>query len=150
MLKQHLSQRLLQKLSPQQIQLMKLLQIPTAILDQRIKEELEQNPALEEGNEYEEEPENFETSNETQETEGEYDQEVKDYDSSEPADENPTNDFEEYLNNYLEDDTASYKYKADDYTGEMEEQKSVPFAVESTFHDHLERQIGRASCRERV
>jgi len=142
MLKQHLSQRLLQKLSPQQIQLMKLLQIPTAILDQRIKEELEQNPALEEGNDYEEEPENFETSNDTPESEGEYDQEVKDYDSSEPAEENPTTDFEEYLNNYLEDDTASYKYKADDYTGEMEEQKSVPFAVESTFHDHLERQIG--------
>ena len=47
-MKQHLSQKLLQKLSPQQIQLMKLLQIPTAALDQRIKEELEANPALEE------------------------------------------------------------------------------------------------------
>ena len=49
MLKQQLTQKLQQKLSPQQIQLMKLLQIPTAILDQRIKEELEANPALEEG-----------------------------------------------------------------------------------------------------
>lgn len=75
---------------------------------------------------------------------------MKDYDSSEPADENPTNDFEEYLNNYLEDDTASYKYKADDYTGEMEEQKSVPFAVESTFHDHLERQIGLLKLKMRI
>jgi RNA polymerase sigma-54 factor len=49
--KQSLSQKLQQKLSPQQIQLMKLLQIPTATLEQRIKEELEANPALEEGDE---------------------------------------------------------------------------------------------------
>ena len=48
MLKQSLQQKLLQKLSPQQIQLMKLLQIPTVGLEQRIKEELEINPALEE------------------------------------------------------------------------------------------------------
>ena len=46
MLKQNLSQKMMQKLSPQQIQLMKLLQIPTATLDQRIKEELESNPAI--------------------------------------------------------------------------------------------------------
>ena len=49
MLRQRLQQKLLQKLSPQQIQLMKLLQVPTANLEQRIKEELEANPALEEG-----------------------------------------------------------------------------------------------------
>ena len=54
MLKQSLSQKMLQKLSPQQIQLMKLLQIPTAVLDQRIQEELEANPALEEGDNEEE------------------------------------------------------------------------------------------------
>jgi len=46
-LSQSLQQKLLQKLSPQQIQLMKLLQIPTANLEERIKEELEENPALE-------------------------------------------------------------------------------------------------------
>ena len=46
---QSLQQKLLQKLSPQQIQLMKLLQVPTAILDERIKEEMEENPALEQG-----------------------------------------------------------------------------------------------------
>ncbi len=46
-LSQSLQQKLLQKLSPQQIQLMKLLQVPTAILEERIKEELEENPALE-------------------------------------------------------------------------------------------------------
>ena len=54
MLKQTLSQRMVQKLSPQQIQLMKLLQIPTATLDQRIKEELESNPALEESEDHDE------------------------------------------------------------------------------------------------
>ena len=54
MLKQSLNQKMLQKLSPQQIQLMKLLQIPTATLDQRIKEELEANPALDEGEEVDE------------------------------------------------------------------------------------------------
>ena len=47
MLKQSLQQKLLQKMSPQQIQLMKLLQLPTIALEQRIKEEIEQNPALE-------------------------------------------------------------------------------------------------------
>lgn len=47
MLKQHLQQKLLQKLSPQQIQFIKLLQVPTVALDTRIKEELEENPALE-------------------------------------------------------------------------------------------------------
>jgi RNA polymerase sigma-54 factor len=48
-LKQQLTQRLEQRLSPQQIQLMKLLQVPTIELDQRIKQEIEENPALEEG-----------------------------------------------------------------------------------------------------
>jgi len=48
-LSQNLQQKLLQKLSPQQIQLMKLLQVPTAHLEERIKEELEENPALETG-----------------------------------------------------------------------------------------------------
>jgi len=50
-LKQSLQQRLLQKLSPQQIQLMKMLQLPTLELEKRIKEELELNPALDEGEE---------------------------------------------------------------------------------------------------
>jgi RNA polymerase sigma-54 factor len=53
MLKQSLSQRLQQKLSPQQIQLMKLIQLPTQALEERIQEEMEVNPALEEGMERE-------------------------------------------------------------------------------------------------
>ena len=53
-LKQTLQQKMLQKLSPQQIQLMKMLQLPTQALEARIKEEIESNPALEEGRESEE------------------------------------------------------------------------------------------------
>ena len=66
-LSQSLQQKLLQKLSPQQIQLMKLLQVPTAHLEERIKEELEENPALEtaeDGHEdnFEDSKDEFETS----------------------------------------------------------------------------------------
>ena len=53
MLKQRLQQKLLQKLSPQQIQMIKLLEIPAIQLEQRIKKELEENPVLEEGNDEE-------------------------------------------------------------------------------------------------
>lgn len=142
MIKQHLSQKLLQKLSPQQIQLMKLLQIPTAILDQRIKEELEQNPALEEGNEMEDDTERFEIQSESDTSADDFSESAQEFEEKDPMLESSGDDFEEYLNNYLEDDTASYKYRTDDYSGETEEQKSVPYAVENTFHDHLERQIG--------
>ena len=51
MLKQGLHQKLLQKLSPQQIQLMKMIQLPTQAFEQRLKQELEENPALESGKE---------------------------------------------------------------------------------------------------
>jgi len=61
MLNQKLSHKMLQRLSPQQIQLMKLLQIPTATLDQRISEELEANPALDEGDEEQAETEDQES-----------------------------------------------------------------------------------------
>jgi len=56
MLKQRLQQKLLQKLSPQQIQMIKLLEVPTLQIEQRIKKELEENPALEEGAEDEDVP----------------------------------------------------------------------------------------------
>ena len=51
MLKQHLHFKLSQKLSPQQIQLMKLVQLPTQAFEERIKQELEENLALERGKE---------------------------------------------------------------------------------------------------
>ncbi|NND08909.1 MAG: RNA polymerase factor sigma-54 [Saprospiraceae bacterium] len=117
MLKQNLSQKMLQKLSPQQIQLMKLLQIPTATLEQRIKEELEANPALEEGQEVGEEFEQEEVEKEQEDFE-----------------------LEEYLEEYIEDDPSSYRVKSERH--QAEEEKTIPIAVEDTFHDHLETQLG--------
>ena len=97
MLKQSLSQKLLQKLSPQQIQFIKLLQVPTAELDTRIEEELEINPALEEGEEDEQQPE------EKSETEDE------EFDEPEPK-----NDDDVDLKDYLgDDDSIGYKMQSD-------------------------------------
>ena len=69
MFKQSLQQKLQQKLSPQQIQLMKLLQVPTLELEARIKEELQANPALEEGRDEEEEFDEEEEEDEEEELE---------------------------------------------------------------------------------
>lgn len=140
MMKQTLSQKMMQKLSPQQIQLMKLLQIPTSILDQRIQEELENNPALEEAEDGEEI----------------YEMGADDYEADEDIHDNEEADFEieatplddlretfevdDYLNDYMEDDPSSYKYQAND--GTAEEQKQVPVAVQNTLHDYLEEQVG--------
>ncbi|MCK9206463.1 MAG: RNA polymerase factor sigma-54 [Salinivirgaceae bacterium] len=119
MLKQRLQQKLLQKLSPQQIQLIKLLEIPTMQLDQRIKKEIEENPALEEGN-----------------LEGEFSA-----DDSEPKEEKEPEEFsiEEYLAN--DDDTPSYKLRASNYSKD-DERKDIPFSVGSTFHESLIAQLG--------
>ena len=70
MLHQGLSQKLLQKLSPQQIQLMKLLQVPTSQLEERIKEEIEQNPALELSDESDDFSDDLTASKETEDFEG--------------------------------------------------------------------------------
>lgn len=125
MLKQNLSQKMLQKLSPQQIQLMKLLQIPTATLDQRIKEELESNPALDEGNE----------SSEVYDLEN---KEEKEDDYEDPKAE----DFEldDYITEYIEDDPISYKIKSESI--QDVEEKTMPIAVQSSFHEYLENQVG--------
>ena len=123
MLKQNLSQKMLQKLSPQQIQLMKLLQIPTSTLDQRIKEELEANPALDEG----------EVDN----------QEVFDL-TDEEYEKNDQEDFEldDYLKDYIDDDPVTYKTKSSEDFSTDNEQKAIPIAVEDSFHDHLKDQVG--------
>lgn len=95
MLNQRLQQKMLQKLSPQQIQLIKLLELPTLQLEQRIKKEIEENPVLEEGKEKEE------NETEKEETESEYDDEfsVDDYINDED-----TPDYRLHVNNYSKDD----------------------------------------------
>lgn len=123
MLKQSLSQKMLQKLSPQQIQLMKLLQIPTATLEQRIKEELEANPALDEG---EENAEVFD---------------LEKNESDDNGEEGIEFELDDYLKEYIEDDPATYKMRGE-RTYSDEDEKTIPIAVQGSFHDHLERQLG--------
>ena len=144
MLKQQLSQKLQQKLSPQQIQLMKLLQIPTAVLDQRIKEELEANPALEEGDESLEEDEFADAGRSGEEDEKSEGEEVADEIDDLERDELPPDEevsLDDYLNDYMDDDEAAYKTRGDNYNAD-EEQKTLPIAVENTFHEYLEQQLG--------
>ncbi|MGQ0828216.1 MAG: RNA polymerase factor sigma-54 [Bacteroidota bacterium] len=126
MLRQIQSQKLLQKLSPQQIQLMKLLQLPTIALEQRIKEEIELNPALEEGAETDEEnSDNLEDEN---------------FDETITEDENQRDDFS--ISDYMDDDEgASYKLKANN-TSPDDERKEIPFSVGLSFQDMLESQLG--------
>ncbi len=126
MLKQGLSQKLLQKLSPQQIQLMKLLQVPTAQLDQRIKEELEANPALEE-----------EASLDGEEKEPRTEEE-----STSEEKETDTQDDDVDVTDYLSDDEiADYKLQDNNYP-DPDEERTIPIPVEESFHEYLLEQVG--------
>ncbi len=99
MLKQRLDQKLLQKLSPQQIQLMKLLQVPTMELEMRIKEEMEANPALEEGKEADESSEYDDDQDRDNDGESRDDFDISDYLSD---DDMPS--YKTYANNSSPDD----------------------------------------------
>ena len=140
-LNQSLQQKLLQKLSPQQIQLMKLLQVPTANLEERIKEELEENPALEMGEEGHEDeygddmPDEFDSGNDD------------DAEMDGSADEYENVDISEYV---VDDDgeIADYKMKDDNYP-EIDDQKVIPIRVETSFHESLLNQLGMLELDER-
>src|SRR4051812_14712340 len=139
-LSQSLQQKLLQKLSPQQIQLMKLLQVPTANLEERIKEELEENPALEvtddSHDEYEESKDEF---NETAE-------EYEDNDlNSEDQYENI--DISDYVQEG-DDEIADYKLRDENY-GDQEEKTTMPYKVETSFYEVLEAQLGMLKLDDR-
>lgn len=139
-LSQTLQQKLLQKLSPQQIQLMKLLQIPTANLEERIKEELEENPALEMTEEgYED---NF-----SEEMKDEFQSQEEEYESDGSAEDYDNIDISEYISEG-DDDIADYRLRDDNY-GDNEENKTIPFRVETTFHDLLLNQLGLLNLDER-
>ena len=134
MLKQNLSFKLQQKLSPQQIQLMKMLQLPTVEMEERIKQEIEENPALEEG----EEGDN-ETDVETElNTEAEADANDADDDR---------NDID--LNDYYDDDTPDYKLQVNN-KGRDDEERETPLAGGSTFQDNLRSQLALRDIDERV
>ncbi|TDD78436.1 RNA polymerase factor sigma-54 [Flavobacterium caseinilyticum] len=127
MLKQFLNLKLSQKLSPQQIQLMKLIQLPTQAFEQRLLEEMNENPALEAGKE-EDEYEKDEFENE------DYD----DYDDaeSERIDAEDIN-IDEYLSN---DETPDYKTQANNYSDD-DEDRETPFAAPVSFHQDLINQL---------
>jgi RNA polymerase sigma-54 factor len=123
MLKQHLQQKLLQKLSPQQIQLIKLLEIPSIQLEQRIKKEIEENPVLEEGI-------------------------AKDSGETDEVDEDSVTDSEEYggeeevtIEDYVKEETPAYKYFINNYSKD-DIRPEIPFSSGSTFHEYLSEQLG--------
>jgi len=132
-LSQSLQQKLLQKLSPQQIQLMKLLQVPTANLEIRIKEELEENPALE-LDEEKHEDEKDEMKDEFSEGD------ETDFDESSGSEEEYGNvDVSEYVQDG-DDEVADYRLKDDNYP--EDEQKQIPFKTETSFYEMLLHQLG--------
>jgi RNA polymerase sigma-54 factor len=127
MLKQRLQQKLLQKLSPQQIQLIKLLEVPTIQLEQRIKKELEENPVLEEGRE--EDPE--------YETDGQDDL----------GSETEKDEFS--IEDYIEDDeTPNYRLNSRNYSKDDERSSEIPFTVGISFRENLETQLGLRGLNE--
>ncbi len=133
-LSQSLQQKLLQKLSPQQIQLMKLLQVPTANLEERIKEELEENPALELDEEKHED-----TGEESKDEFSENgDTEFEDKDGSQ--DDYNDVDVSEYVRDG-DDDVADYKLRDDNYP-EDDDKKQLPFKTETSFYQVLLDQLG--------
>ncbi len=124
MLKQYLQFKLSQKLSPQQIQLMKLIQLPTQAFEQRLKQELEENPALEGGKE---EPDNIDD-----EFEDDYEAEL----DSESINADDIN-----IDDYLSDDEIpEYRTKVNNYSADDEE-KSIPYAAGISFNQYLLSQL---------
>jgi RNA polymerase sigma-54 factor len=130
MLKQRLQQKLLQKLSPQQIQMIKLLEVPTLQIEQRIKKELEENPALEEGPDDESLP--------SEESE---DEQIEETDS----------DNEEFtLDDYIEDDDIpDYRLQANNYSKDDDKRAEIPFSAGSSFNEYLESQLGLRDLTEK-
>lgn len=119
MLKQSLQQKLLQKLSPLQIQVIKLLEIPTAQLEQRIKKEMEENPVLELDRE-QNDPDNDEA------------------DAPEQEAERDELSIDEYINN---EDIPAYKLQARNFSKD-DKHEDIPFSTGATFHEHLISQLG--------
>jgi RNA polymerase sigma-54 factor len=171
-MRQTQSQRMQQKLSPQQIQLMKLIQIPTATLEQRIQEELEANPALEEGDETADlmagissmDMDDMDAAYHDRELKAEAGESIKDRDEQTSDGVDDYNEVErDSSDDYAEEEFGALSnddsFELDDYIAEFadddptiynrgenysgdEEDKSIPIAVENTLHEYLEEQLG--------
>ncbi|OCX52861.1 RNA polymerase sigma-54 factor [Mucilaginibacter sp. PPCGB 2223] len=131
MLKQNLQQKLLQKLSPQQIQFIKLLQVPTVSLDTRIKEELEENPALEDMS--------LSNMNEPDELYPDRDPDDDNFNS----DDSEQGEFDEFnIDDYLQEDNVNeYGSRYDQNGDDDEDRKEIPIAVQSSFFESLQNQL---------
>ncbi len=124
MLKQNLQFKLSQKLSPQQIQLMKLIQLPTQAFEQRLKQELEENPALESG------------KDEVENSSDEYD-DLYDNDTGNETIEAEDINIDEYLS---DDEVPDYRTQTNNYSADDDE-KSIPYASGTSFHQYLMGQL---------
>ena len=132
MLKQSLNFKLLQKLSPQQIQLMKLIQLPTQAFEQKLEQELEENPALESGKENNDEFSDNEINDE-------YD------DSGNESINTDDINIDEYLS---DDEIPNYKTQSNNYSPDDEE-RDIPFASGTSFTQHLKNQINTYRLNEK-
>ena len=132
MLKQGLSYKLLQKLSPQQIQLMKLIQLPTQAFEERLKQEIEENPALDTGKE------------KSEDIDDDLSNEFDDDDDRSEKDEVEDINIDEYLS---DDDIPNYKTQANNYS-EDDEEKNIPYAAGTSFHQSLKNQLNTFSLDE--
>ena len=130
MLKQGLQFKLLQKLSPQQIQLMKLIQLPTQAFEERLKQEIEENPALDTGKE--------ESDDIDDDLSNEFEEDASDKNESEDI------NIEDYLS---DDEVPHYKTQANNYSADDEE-KNVPYAAGTSFHQSLKNQLNTFSLND--
>ncbi|MEY3208840.1 MAG: hypothetical protein RL064_871 [Bacteroidota bacterium] len=141
---QSLQQRQLQRLSPQQIQLMKLLQIPSAQIEQRVKEELEENPALEMNADLLD----GEGATASEEMNDELLSGLQDEEVEVPVDEYEMSNEELSEYNYDDDgDIADYKTK-DDYYPELDNEKVIPIKAEMSLHEQLMDQLSMLDLEE--
>ncbi|HNY02207.1 MAG TPA: RNA polymerase factor sigma-54 [Bacteroidales bacterium] len=135
MLNQKLQQRLIQKLSPQQVLVMRLLQEPILSLDQRIKQEIEENPALEEASAETDELDNSESDDTVDSIDADEDEFS---DSDQPASPDDEFSFEDYVD---EDEIPEYRLTANNRSPD-EETREIPVASGISFQDFLLNQIG--------
>jgi RNA polymerase sigma-54 factor len=131
-LHQSLQQKLLQKLSPQQIQLMKLLQVPTAQLEERIKEEMEENPALEQTDEGHEDE--FDAKDEFSEDTAD------DFEAEGSTEEYENIDISEYVHDG-DDEVGDYRLRDENYP-EADDNRTIPHKVETSFIELMLQQLG--------
>jgi RNA polymerase sigma-54 factor len=129
MLNQKLQQKLLQKLSPQQIQMIKLLEVPAMQLEQRIKKELEENPALEEGPD---------------------DEDAVPNEEDDAEEDHMDNDQDEFtLDDYLNDeDIPDYRLQVNNTSKDEDKKNEIPFSSGSSFHENLISQFNLRAANE--